>query len=148
MKTSTKILLAGLVPVFLFIVASICVNRARVERIIPEIEKLSAALDLATVRVVDLRGTFTPEEIEEIKNAEEFWRDYQTVVIRTKGFYFRTSGTPSSDWLRRSGDEMIVSYPGTALTLTLPDLEELKVNGTTIRTWESETEEETPQDTP
>ena len=148
MKTSTKILLAGLVPVILFVTANIAVNRIRAERIAPEVKKLSAALDLATVRVVDLRGTFTPEEIQQITASYEYWQDYKTVVMRAKGVYLRTSATPASDWLRRSGDEMIVSYPGTAVTLTLPNLEELKVNGTTIRTWESETEEEAPQDTP
>ena len=146
MKTSTKILLAGLVPVFLFIVASICVNRARAERIIPEVEKLSAALDLATVRVVDLRGTFAPEEMEELKSADWAWGN-QMAIIRGRNVSFRTRVIPSSDWIRRDGDMLIVDRSAVgSLQIELPQLEELKVSGTTIRTWESPKEEDAPQD--
>jgi hypothetical protein len=147
MKTSTKILLAGIVPVLLFAATNLTVNNVRAERIRPQVKQLARELELKTVRVVDLRGEFTPEEIRHLKDGDFDWNNnHLTSVVRHKNAYFNTQAIPSADWLRRQGEVLIVDRPAGRLKIHLPNLEELQLNGETIHSWEPEKEEEKPEE--
>lgn len=113
MKKSTKILLAGLIPVVLFATANIATNRARAERIAPEVEKLSAALDLATIRVVELRGP-QAGAVQVFKNDND--RNKDNALFQSRSI------VPSADWLRRSGDTLIVDRTA-SMHVVLPAVE-------------------------
>jgi hypothetical protein len=117
MKTSTKILLAGLAPVVLFAAANVAVNRSLAKRVVPQVNELSAALDLPTVRTVDIRW---PQAAE-----------VQVFKADGRARLESAATLPSSDWLRRVGDTLIVDLPAGPVYMTLSAVETVIRNGTT-----------------
>jgi hypothetical protein len=115
MKTSTKILLAGLAPVVLFAAVNVALNRPQAERAARQVEELSAALDPATVRTVDIRGPLAAK----------------VLVFQSDGRSFFDSGAtiPSADWLSRTGDTLIVDLPAGSVHMILPAVETVIRNG-------------------
>ena len=118
MKTSNKILLAGVLPVLIFMVISISANRAIAEKAKREIKQVTEELDFSTIRVIDIRGG-------DESGASIFGGHWDCLELNEP---------PSAEWFRRSSDTLIINHWFNLLPDKnyFPRLEEIIQNGITV----------------